>query len=236
SDLPTRYPPIHRVAEDFPMVHEYLVLPDADAAADEVDAEVAATVFVDVEALLLIRPDVYAGVRRPDDGKALIRASTSGNITPLIMDVTEPDQVSAAAETVDQHVGSAGLKALVDNAGIGVVSPMELVSLDSLRWQFEVNVFGQVDVTQEFLPLLRRAKGHLVVIGSIGDRFTPPFGGPLAASKAAIASMTDAFRAGVGAMGDPGGPGRAGEHPHRRRRQAGARWHRGRKRILVRRS
>jgi NAD(P)-dependent dehydrogenase (short-subunit alcohol dehydrogenase family) len=51
---------------------------------------------------------VYAGVRRPDDGKALIRASTSGNITPLIMDVTEPDQVSAAAETVDQHVGPAG--------------------------------------------------------------------------------------------------------------------------------
>lgn len=51
---------------------------------------------------------VYAGVRRPDDGTALIRASTSGNITPLIMDVTEPDQVSAAAETVDQHVGPAG--------------------------------------------------------------------------------------------------------------------------------
>ena len=83
---------------------------------------------------------------------------------------------------------------MVDNAGIGVVSPMELVSLDSLRWQFEVNVFGQVDVTQEFLLLLRRANGPLVVIGSIGDRFTPPFGGPLAASKAAIASMTDAFR------------------------------------------
>ena len=77
---------------------------------------------------------VYAGVRRPDDGKALIRASTSGNITPLIMDVTEPDQVSAAAETVDQHVGAAGLNALVDNAGIGVAVPIELVPLDSLRW------------------------------------------------------------------------------------------------------
>ena len=75
SDLPTRYPPIHRVAEDFPMVHEYLVLPDADAAADEVDAEVAATVLVDVgntlrakyeidgEAMLLIRPDGYLALR-----------------------------------------------------------------------------------------------------------------------------------------------------------------------------
>ena len=59
---------------------------------------------------------VYAGVRRSDDGKALIRASKSGNITPLIMDVTEPDQISAGAETVDQHVGAKGLTALVDNA------------------------------------------------------------------------------------------------------------------------
>ncbi len=137
---------------------------------------------------------VYAGVRRSGDGEALIRASKSGNITPLVMDVTEPDEISAGAETVDRHVGAAGLNALVDNAGIGVAVPMELVETEALRRQFEVNVFGQVAVTQEFLPLLRRARGHLVVIGSIGDRFTPPFGGPLAASKAAIATITDAFR------------------------------------------
>jgi len=137
---------------------------------------------------------VYAGVRRADDGKALIRASGPDNITPLIMDVTKPEQIIAGAETVEQHVGPAGLNALVDNAGIGVAVPMELVEMGALRWQFEVNVFGQIAVTQKFLPLLRRASGHLVVIGSIGDRFTPPFGGPLAASKAAIATMTDAFR------------------------------------------
>jgi len=137
---------------------------------------------------------VYAGVRRADDGKALIRASGPDNITPLIMDVTKPEQIIAGAETVEQHVGPAGLNALVDNAGIGVAVPMELVEMGALRWQFEVNVFGQIAVTQKFLPLLRRANGHLVVIGSIGDRFTPPFGGPLAASKAAIATMTDAFR------------------------------------------
>jgi NAD(P)-dependent dehydrogenase (short-subunit alcohol dehydrogenase family) len=137
---------------------------------------------------------VFAGVRRADDGKALVCESKSGNITPLIIDVTEPDQIIAGAELVEQHVGSAGLNALVDNAGIGVAVPMELVEMEALRWQFEVNVFGQVAVTQEFLPLLRSARGHLVVIGSIGDRFTPPFGGPLAASKAAIATMTDAFR------------------------------------------
>ena len=70
------------------------------------------------------------------------------------------------------HVGSGGLNALVDNAGIGVAVPMELVPLESLRWQLEVNVVGQVAVTQAFLPMLRQARGRMVIICSIGDRFT----------------------------------------------------------------
>jgi NAD(P)-dependent dehydrogenase (short-subunit alcohol dehydrogenase family) len=138
---------------------------------------------------------VYAGVRRPDDGEALRRASTSGpSISPLLMDVTNTEQIDAGVRAVADHVGAAGLNGLVDNAGIGVTSPMELVPLETLRNQFEVNVFGQVAVTQGFLPLLRQARGRVVVIGSIGDRMTPPFGGPLAASKSAIASVADAFR------------------------------------------
>jgi NAD(P)-dependent dehydrogenase (short-subunit alcohol dehydrogenase family) len=136
---------------------------------------------------------VYAGVRKPDDGDALRRASGAG-ITPLLMDVTNTQQISAGVDAVADHLGTNGLNALVDNAGIGVAWPVELVPLESLRWQFEVNVIGQVAVTQAFLPLLRQARGRLVIIGSIGDRFTPPFGGPLAASKAAIASLADAFR------------------------------------------
>jgi NAD(P)-dependent dehydrogenase (short-subunit alcohol dehydrogenase family) len=110
------------------------------------------------------------------------------------MDVTNATQIKAAAEAVTEHVGAHGLNALVDNAGIGVASPMELVSLDALRNLFEVNVFGQVAVTQALVPLLRRARGRIVVIGSIGGRMTPAFGGPLAASKSAIASLADAFR------------------------------------------
>jgi NAD(P)-dependent dehydrogenase (short-subunit alcohol dehydrogenase family) len=138
---------------------------------------------------------VYAGVRKPDDGEALQRAATSGpGITPLLVDVTDPEQIKAAVEAVTEHVGATGLNALVDNAGIGVTSPMELVSLDTLRNLFEVNVFGQVAVTQGFVPLLRQARGRIVVIGSIGGRMTPPYGAPLAASKAAIASLADGFR------------------------------------------
>jgi len=131
---------------------------------------------------------VYAGVRKHDD------APRGQMITPLIMDVTDTEQIGMAVESVGGHVGRAGLNALVDNAGIGVAMPMELVALESLRWQLEVNVVGQVAVTQAFLPMLRQARGRVVIIGSIGDRFTPPFGGPLAASKAAIASIADAFR------------------------------------------
>jgi NAD(P)-dependent dehydrogenase (short-subunit alcohol dehydrogenase family) len=131
---------------------------------------------------------VYAGVRDFDD------APPGETITPLLIDVTNAEQISAAVETVAEHVGAAGLNALVDNAGIGVAVPMELVPLESLRWQLEVNVVGQVAVTQGYLPLLRQACGRLVIIGSIGDRFTPPFGGPLASSKSAIATIADAFR------------------------------------------
>jgi NAD(P)-dependent dehydrogenase (short-subunit alcohol dehydrogenase family) len=131
---------------------------------------------------------VYAGVRNLDD------TPLAQMITPLLMDVTNAEQIGAAVESVAEHVGPAGLNALVDNAGIGVAVPMELVPLESLRRQLEVNVVGQVAVTQAFLPMLRRARGRVVFIGSIGDRFTPPFGGPLAASKSAIASIADAFR------------------------------------------
>jgi NAD(P)-dependent dehydrogenase (short-subunit alcohol dehydrogenase family) len=136
---------------------------------------------------------VYAGVRHPDDAQSLL-AEAAGTVSPILLDVTTPEQIKAAVETVTHHAGAAGLDGLVDNAGIGVAGPLELIPLETVRRQFEVNVFGQIAVTQAFLPLLRRARGRIVVIGSIGDRITMPFGGPLAASKAAIASLADAFR------------------------------------------
>ncbi len=135
---------------------------------------------------------VYAGVRRPADGDSLRQAAAE--VTPVLMDITDTDQIAEVMSSVAEHVGSSGLNALVDNAGIGVASPMEMVALESLRRQLEINVIGQVAVTQAFLPLLRQARGRVVFIGSIGDRFTPPFGGPLTASKAAIASIAEAFR------------------------------------------
>lgn len=89
---------------------------------------------------------------------------------------------------------SGGLDALVNNAGIGLTGPIEYVPLPVLRHQFEVNVFGQIAVTQAFLPLLRRARGRIVNMGSVGSHITIPFGGVLSATKSAFRSLDDAMR------------------------------------------
>ncbi|HEX6445627.1 MAG TPA: SDR family oxidoreductase [Streptosporangiales bacterium] len=131
---------------------------------------------------------VFGTVRRDADAEALRRAG----ITPLSMDVTEPDRIKAAAAAVAEHTAS--LDVLVNNAGIGLTAPLEVVSLEAFRWTYEVNVIGQVAVTQAVLPLLRSAAGTIVMVGSVGDRITIPFGGPLASSKYAVRSLTDALR------------------------------------------
>jgi NAD(P)-dependent dehydrogenase (short-subunit alcohol dehydrogenase family) len=100
----------------------------------------------------------------------------------------------AAVETVTARAGDAGLAALVNNAGVGIFGPLEPGPLESIRQQFEVNVTGQVAVSQAFLPLLRKTHGRIVMIGSIGDRAAMPFGEPLGASKADIALMAEALR------------------------------------------
>ena len=136
---------------------------------------------------------VYAGVRKAADGAALT-AAAAGELTPLLLDVTDGTQITAAVGAVAGHTGDAGLAGLVNNAGIGVFGPLELIPIDVFRRQLEVNVTGQLAVTQAFLPLLRRARGRIVMIGSIGDRFTPPFIGPLAASKSTLATLSAALR------------------------------------------
>jgi NAD(P)-dependent dehydrogenase (short-subunit alcohol dehydrogenase family)/pimeloyl-ACP methyl ester carboxylesterase len=136
---------------------------------------------------------VYAGIRRTVDGDALVRDVTSGQLTPVILDVTNAEQIADAATLIARHTAN-GLNGLVDNAGIGIASPTELLPLDTFRRQLEINVVGQLAVTQALLPLLREAQGRIVVISTIGVRFLPPFAGPLDATKAAVAALADALR------------------------------------------
>jgi len=134
---------------------------------------------------------VYAGVRHAEDGEQLTRSAAGGEVTPLILDVTEPAQIEAAAAAIGAH---GGLDGLVNNAGYGLACPTELVPLDAFRRQLEVNVTGQLAVTQAMLPALRQARGRIVMVSTIGVRFTPPFAGPLDAAKAALAALGDTLR------------------------------------------
>ncbi|HKE62182.1 MAG TPA: SDR family oxidoreductase [Nitrospira sp.] len=136
---------------------------------------------------------VFAGVRDLRAGEAL-QGKGGAAIIPLQLDVTDGDSIKQAAETVGQHVGGTGLGGLVNNAGISIGSPLELIPLAQLRKQLEVNVIGQIAVTQAFLPLLRRARGRIVNMGSIAGRGTIPMMGPYSASKFALEALTDALR------------------------------------------
>jgi NAD(P)-dependent dehydrogenase (short-subunit alcohol dehydrogenase family) len=136
---------------------------------------------------------VYAGVRREADGAQLARAATGGEITPVRLDVTEASQIDEAAAMIGGHA-TAGLDGLVNNAGYGLACPTELVPLNAFRRQLDVNVTGQLAVTQAMLPLLRRTAGRIVVVSTIGVRFNPPFAGPLDAAKAALNALADSLR------------------------------------------
>jgi NAD(P)-dependent dehydrogenase (short-subunit alcohol dehydrogenase family) len=144
---------------------------------------------------------VLAGVREEAAGDRLLEESrAAGRLIPLVVDVTDASQVAEAAEQVREQAARSGvsarggLDALVNNAGIGIGGPLELVSADALRRQFDVNVFAQVAVTQAMLPALRVARGRIVFVSSIGGRVAMAFTAPYAASKHAIEALGDALR------------------------------------------
>jgi NAD(P)-dependent dehydrogenase (short-subunit alcohol dehydrogenase family) len=136
---------------------------------------------------------VFAGVRS-DAAAEQLRAKASSRLTPVSIDVTVADSIAAAAKTVAEATREAGLAGLVNNAGICVAGPIELVPIDTFRRQLEVNVTGQVAVTQAFLPLLRKARGRVVNMSSISGFLASPYLGPYSASKFALEAVSDALR------------------------------------------
>ena len=136
---------------------------------------------------------VFAGVRREQDGQALQRKA-SERMAPILLDVGDAASIAAAAENVAAAVRAAGLTGLVNNAGIAVAAPLEFLPIPELRRQLEVNVIGQVAVTQAFLPLIRQGRGRIVNIGSISGRIAAPFVGAYSASKFAMEALTDTLR------------------------------------------
>src|SRR5215216_1644184 len=136
---------------------------------------------------------VFAGVRKQADAKSL-EEEASDRLTPITIDVTKGRSISSAKQKVQRVVGKDGLAGLVNNAGVGGGGPIEFLPLDDLRDTLEVNLVGQVAVTQAFLPQLRKAKGTIVFIASIGGRVASPFMSPYNTSKFGIEALGESLR------------------------------------------
>jgi NAD(P)-dependent dehydrogenase (short-subunit alcohol dehydrogenase family) len=132
---------------------------------------------------------VLAGVRRDEDGARLAAEATAGAIAPVRLDVTNADDITALSGALPERVD-----AIVNNAGVVVDGPIEAVSLDDLRRQFEINVVGQVAVTQAALPRLRESRGRIVFMSSVSGRVSTPWTGAYNASKFAIEGLADSLR------------------------------------------
>src|SRR5262245_29141737 len=130
--------------------------------------------------------DVRAGVRKDEDFERL----GGLGLTPLHLDVIDAGSIAAARS----EVGDGPLAGLVNNAGVAVAGPLEFIPIDRLREQLEVNLIGQIAVTQAFLSGLRAGRGRIVNVSSIGGRVALPFLGPYAASKFGLEGVSDSLR------------------------------------------
>lgn len=137
--------------------------------------------------------EVFATVRKQADCDQLA-GEFGQNVHPVLMDLENEASIATAAEQIEAQVRDARLDGLVNVAGIGMLRPVEYASMKDLRQIFDINFFGQVAVTQALSRLLRRARGRIVNITSVGVNVAIPFGGLLNASKSAFAKVSDTMR------------------------------------------
>lgn len=141
---------------------------------------------------------VFAGVRDLSKAKIFDRLDA---VVPVVADVTDEQSVLEAAETVRRELGGHPLDAVVNNAGVIVEGPLELVEGAELERQFRVNVFGPAAVIRAFLPLLRASSGRVVNVTAPTARRAVPYNGPISASKAALESLSVALRGELAPLG-----------------------------------
>ena len=135
---------------------------------------------------------VFAGVRNSNDADVR-RSQASPQLTPVILDVTIPETISTTCRELSEKTGGE-LFCLVNNAGISISGALEFMPLQDFRQQMEVNLVGQLALTQACLPMLRRAAGRVVFVSSVSGRLATPFNGPYAASKAALVALRNLRR------------------------------------------
>jgi NAD(P)-dependent dehydrogenase (short-subunit alcohol dehydrogenase family) len=140
---------------------------------------------------------ILAGVRRDRDADALRGPS----VEPLILDITNADHIRALATRVHEDPQGRAVLALVNNAAVQANAPIEVFAIDEWRRMFEVNLFGQVAVTQALLPALIRSKGRVVNISSVGGKVAMAAYGPYASTKFALEAVSDSLRRELAAFG-----------------------------------
>lgn len=134
-----------------------------------------------------------AGVRKQQDFDSF-KNSNNKNLTPVFLDVTNPDHIAAIPSVIDSHLQKNQPLILINNAGIAVSAPWELITPKELHDQFDINVFGTILVTQKCLPYLRNSRGRVYIMNSISGLFARPFFGPYATSKFALEAFADSLR------------------------------------------
>jgi NAD(P)-dependent dehydrogenase (short-subunit alcohol dehydrogenase family) len=135
---------------------------------------------------------VFAGVRKEADREALNKEG-SDRLTPIILDVTDADTITSAVDTVAQAT-SGGAFSLINNAGLSLNGPLELVPNDDVKKLFDVNVLGVLATTKAFLPLLRERNGRIINISSGHGLLAIPDKSVYAASKFALQAISDSLR------------------------------------------
>ena len=142
---------------------------------------------------------VFGSVRKQEDAEKII-SEFGANFTPLIFDVTDSKGIQENAQIVKAElIPGEALAGLVNNAGVAMGGPINLIDTDVFRKQFEVNFFGLIEVTKTFLPMLGAVKnsmqqGKIINISSVSGRRAHPFVAPYTASKFAVEAFSDALR------------------------------------------
>ncbi|MGA9319443.1 MAG: SDR family NAD(P)-dependent oxidoreductase [Xanthobacteraceae bacterium] len=124
-----------------------------------------------------------------------LKEASGGRVSLTVCDITKEQAVKTWAAGVSEALGGSGLDLLINNAGILTPGPLEVLSLDAIRHEFDVNVFGALSVMNAFLPTLRKARGRIVQVSTWTASVPLPFNGPSGASKAAMEVFATVYRA-----------------------------------------
>jgi hypothetical protein len=143
------------------------------------------------EKLALEGYKVFATARKDEDLNSLGKID---NVIPIKMDVTDYNSILQAKSEISNHLGNNKLFSIINNAGIAIGGPIELIPIEELRKQFEVNYFGVVNVIQVFFPLLDDKHSKIINMSSVGGKVANPFMGPYNSSKFALEALSDSLR------------------------------------------